>query len=119
SILEALPEHLSGNAYLEVPDARGVLPITTRSGVGITWLHRDSGAVPRGRRLEQAVGAAVARNGVGPGTYAWVGAETGTVGALRRCLVGAGLDPRTSEFRGYWSRGKAGSGANGIPLAAT
>ncbi|HET7784255.1 MAG TPA: siderophore-interacting protein [Arthrobacter sp.] len=119
SILEALPEHLSGNAYLEVPDARGVLPITTRSGVGITWLDRDSGAVPRGRRLEQAVGDAVARNGVGPGTYAWVGAETGTVGALRRCLVGAGLDPRTSEFRGYWSRGKAGSGANGIPLAAT
>ncbi|AUZ35661.1 NADPH-dependent ferric siderophore reductase [Arthrobacter sp. PGP41] len=119
SILEALPAHLSGNAYLEVPDATDVQPITTRSRVRIIWLNRDGGAVPHGRRLEQTVGHAVAGNSILRGTYAWVGAEAGTVRNLRRCLAGAGLDARTSEFRGYWSHGKAGSGANGIPLAAT
>ncbi|HEU4666294.1 MAG TPA: siderophore-interacting protein [Arthrobacter sp.] len=116
SILEALPEHFTGDAYLEVPDTCDVLPLATPSRVRINWLDRHGGAVPLGQRLEEAVRHAVAGNTVGPGTYAWVGAETGTVRNLRRCLVDAGLDARTSEFRGYWSRGKAGSGANGIPL---
>ena len=52
-----------------------------------------------------------------PQTYAWVAAEAGTVKSLRRLLVSqVGLDPRRSEFRAYWSLGKAGSGANGTPL---
>lgn len=50
-------------------------------------------------------------------TYAWVAAEAGTVKSLRRYLVNqAGLDPKLSEFRGYWSLGKAGSGINGTPI---
>lgn len=48
--------------------------------------------------------------------YAWVAAEANTVKNLRRYLVDqVGLDPKRSEFRGYWSLGKAGSGINGTP----
>lgn len=50
-------------------------------------------------------------------TYAWVAAEAGTVKRLRRYLVNqVGLDPKQSEFRAYWSLGKAGSGVNGTPI---
>jgi iron complex transport system ATP-binding protein len=119
SILEALPEHFTGDAFLEVPDTRDVLPITTRSQVRITLLNRDGGAIARGWHLERLVRDAVTSGAVPPDTYAWVGAEGGTVKNLRRCLVGAGLDPRTSEFRGYWCLGKAGSGVNGLPLPGT
>jgi NADPH-dependent ferric siderophore reductase len=46
-----------------------------------------------------------------------VAAEAATVKILRRYLVNeAGLDPKRSEFRGYWSLGKAGSGVNGTPV---
>lgn len=115
SILEDLPGHFTGDAFLEVPDIHDVLPLTTGSQVRITWLNRDGGAVARGWHLERVVSDAVTSGAVPPGTYAWVGAEGGTVRNLGRCLAGAGLDPRTSEFRGYWSLGKAGSGVNGIP----
>jgi iron complex transport system ATP-binding protein len=118
SILETLPPHIGGHAFLEVPEAADVLPLATRSGVRITWLNRDGGAAPRGLRLEQAVHAVVERNGGWRSTYAWVGAEAGTVRTLRRCLVAAGVDPKSSEFRGYWSLGKAGSGTNGVPVTA-
>ncbi|WP_240719948.1 siderophore-interacting protein [Pseudarthrobacter sp. NamB4] len=115
SILGALPEHLSGEAFLEVPAAGDILPLASDSRVRVTWLNRDGG-VPRGQRLERAVADAVSNGDAGSGTYAWVGAEAETVRDLRRCLVGAGVDARMSEFRGYWSLGKAGSGANGVPL---
>jgi NADPH-dependent ferric siderophore reductase len=118
SILETLPPHIGGHAFLEVPDAADVLPLATPGGVRITWLNRDGGGAPRGLRLEQAVRGAVERNGGWRSTYAWVGAEAGTVRTLRRCLVAAGVDPKSSEFRGYWSVGKAGSGANGVPVTA-
>lgn len=115
AVLEALPHHISGHAFLEVPEAADTSPLATCSGVQVTWL--DRGAAPRGVRLEQAVRGALGQPGWKPG-YAWVGAEGGTVRTLRRCLAGAGLDPRTSELRGYWSLGRAGSGVNGTPVTA-
>jgi NADPH-dependent ferric siderophore reductase len=118
SILEALPPHITGDAFLEVPEPADVLPLATPSGVRITWLNRDGGAVPRGVRLEQAVRSAVGPDAGQQAMYAWVGAEAGTVKTLRHYLVAVGVNPRTSEFRGYWSLGKAGSGANGVPVTA-
>lgn len=114
-VLEALPAHISGHAFLEVPEGADTFPLGTSSRVRVTWL--DRGGAARGVRLEQAVREALGRPNAKPG-YAWVGAEAGTVKALRRCLAGAGLDPRTAELRGYWSIGRAGSGANGIPVTA-
>ena len=121
SILEALAPGTTGHAFLEVPEQDDICPLETRSGVRITWLHRDGGTVPRGQRLAAAVREAVTPDdGAGPPAYAWVGAEAGTVKDLRGILAtDSGLDPRTCEFRGYWSMGRAGSGVNGILLPGT
>jgi iron complex transport system ATP-binding protein len=116
SILEALPPHITGHAFLEIPEPADILPLTTGGGVQVVWLDRDGGSVPRGQRLLGAVEDVASAEGFQPIEYAWVGAEAGTVKSVRRSLVGSGVNPRTSEFRGYWSIGKAGSGANGVPL---
>ncbi|WP_120003900.1 siderophore-interacting protein [Nesterenkonia muleiensis] len=41
AILESLPEHYHGEAYLEVPAAEDVLEVASRSSVRIHWLPRD------------------------------------------------------------------------------
>lgn len=118
AILEALPEHFTGHTFLEVPDARDALPITTRSQVTTTILNRGD-TIPRGWHLQRLVSGALTSGAVPLDTYAWVGAEAGTVKNLRRCLAGAGLDTKKSELRGYWCLGKAGSGVNGLPVPGT
>ena len=121
SILEDLPPGVTGHAFLEVPDAHDVGTVTTASSVQVSWLPRNRPGAARGELLVRAVSAAVesAEPPYPPQTYAWVGAEASTVKSLRRLLVSqVGLDPRRSEFRAYWSLGKAGSGANGTPVAA-
>lgn len=124
AILETLPADVSGSAFLEVPDARDVQTIRTRSSVTITWLARNHSNASQGRLLVSAIehhcrqpslntiaGAAEASE-----TYAWIGAEATTVKALRRHLVThLGVDPKRSELRAYWSVGKAGSGSSGTP----
>lgn len=119
SILEGLPADISGHAFLEVPDMYDVGTVTTASAVRVTWLARKPVGASRGELLNEAVLAALDSAGQpDPGLYAWVAAEAGTVKCLRRQLVNqAGLDPKRSEFRAYWSLGKAGSGANGTPLS--
>ena len=146
SILEYLPANITGDAFLEVPDSHDFQDISTGSAVRIIWLARHSSDAPRGDLLFQAVQKAVPTsrptrsdrtgtrerqeapgrtvphgNQTGPAAgsdvYAWVAAEAATVKNLRRYLVNqAGLNPKHSEFRGYWSLGKAGSGANGTPI---
>lgn len=115
SILETLPGNVTGQAFLEVQDPSDFQEISTRSAVRITWLARHPGDTPRGGLLYEAVRAAVPAEGAS--MYAWVAAEATTVKTLRRHLVNrVGLDPKHSEFRGYWSLGKAGSGANGTTI---
>ena len=82
--------------------------------MGVTWLARNPSGAPRGALLQAAVEASgrPSRPVTAQEMYAWVGAESGTVRSLRRYLVHqVGLSPKRSEFRGYWSLGKAGSGA--------
>ncbi|APX01206.1 siderophore-interacting protein [Arthrobacter sp. QXT-31] len=123
SVLEALPAGISGHAFLEVPDAADIQDIATNSGIEVAWLPRTPVQAQRGDLLFDAVQhtlpAATEQTGTDPGTlYAWIGAEAGTVKTLRRYLVDrVGLNPKMSEFRGYWSLGKAGSGVNGTPVA--
>lgn len=57
AILESLPEDISGHAFLEVPDARDIQDIRTRSSVSITWLTR--GGLSHGEALDAAVRDAV------------------------------------------------------------
>jgi iron complex transport system ATP-binding protein len=121
SILETLPADVTGHAFLEVPNRNDFQDINTGSAVRITWLARNPSGAPRGDLLAEAVRAVHQAKPSGQmgaqATYAWVAAEAGTVMRLRRYLVNhVGLDPKESEFRAYWSLGKAGSGVNGTPI---
>ncbi|MDQ0922237.1 iron complex transport system ATP-binding protein [Pseudarthrobacter sp. W1I19] len=123
SIIEALPADFTGHAFLEVPDSSDIQEVSTASGVRVTWLPRNPAKARRDELLLDAVRHTVSAPGqTGPDVvplYAWVGAEAGTAKMLRRHLVNEiGLDPKVSEFRGYWSLGKAGSGVNGTPVPA-
>lgn len=131
-ILEDLPADAVGHAFVEVPVAEDVVDLRRPTGVALTWLVRGGGEP--GARLLPAVVAHCAGEdplaaagdagaddevdpdlwetpaGVpGPGLYAWVAGEAGTVTALRRHLVrDLGLDRRQVAFMGYWRRGVAG-----------
>jgi NADPH-dependent ferric siderophore reductase len=139
SILESLPGHTRGQAFLEVPTAEDVLSLQAPAGVEIRWLPRHTGApdtaVPHGVRLVQAltseltVGPA-APSGTDPeqvdvdagilwetpadepgGTaFAWLAGEAVVIRTLRRHLVrDRGWDRRQVAFMGYWRAGRAES----------
>ncbi|RCW39955.1 NADPH-dependent ferric siderophore reductase [Halopolyspora algeriensis] len=58
SILAALPAHVCGQAFIEVPAAGDVLPLPAPRGVDITWLPRTEIGEPEdnhGKRLISAV----------------------------------------------------------------
>lgn len=101
SILEALPAHITGHAFVEVPGPGDVLPLTTVSGVEVHWLPR--GAARRGAPAVDAV--TQLREGV---DYAWLAGEAGVVTTLRRHLVrDVGMDRSCVTFMGYWKQGQA------------
>ncbi|WP_049822340.1 siderophore-interacting protein, partial [Arthrobacter sp. H41] len=57
AILESLPAHVGGDAFLEVPDPADFQEVSTASSVRITWLAR--GSREHGELLDQAVRTAV------------------------------------------------------------
>lgn len=117
SILEGLPAAATGRAFLEVPDDRDFQDLRTESGVVVTWLARNPTEAPRGQLLCDAIRRSYVAGEASEEMYAWVAAEASTVKNLRSYLVQhLGMDPKRSELRAYWSLGKAGSGANGIPV---
>lgn len=131
SILEALPSTVTGDAFIEVPEAGDILGTTTASGVSVQWLTR--GTQPHGKLLESAVREAVAipaagvvhtnadpedvdidstilwetgGGSAGP-FYAWIAGEASAVKTLRRYLVkDVGIDRKQVAFMGYWREGK-------------
>lgn len=129
-IIESLPAHISGHAYIEVPDDADALVLTTLADIRVTWLGR--GDRPHGELLDAAVRAwgaerAGAQNTetdlkdpgeddvlwdvpeAGAGTeYAWLAGEAGVITTLRRHLVrDLGIDRRSIAFMGYWKKGRA------------
>jgi NADPH-dependent ferric siderophore reductase len=134
SILERLPEHVRGEAVLEVPHAADELAVTAPAGVTVTWVARGSAA--NGSGLVPAVVAAAARLLPEPlisddvrladvnvdemilwevpttapddTVYAWLAGEAGVIRTLRRHLVAErGMDRKAVAFMGYWRLGKA------------
>ncbi|MBD7995810.1 siderophore-interacting protein [Arthrobacter sp. Sa2CUA1] len=89
SILENLPEGVTGHALLEIPDETDAQPISTRSGVVITWLPR--GGRPHGELLERAVREAVAVPG-----YASLGTADGAPPAT--VAPGRGQEPEEVDI---------------------
>lgn len=136
AILESLPADYHGDAYLEVPTADDVLPVSSPSDVRIHWLPRD------GAPLGSALNAAVTDWGQqwaerrhehmvehqelpevdedstlwetstpeGFREYAWLAGEAGVITGLRRHLVkDVGLSRKQVSFMGYWKQGRPGA----------
>jgi NADPH-dependent ferric siderophore reductase len=81
AILESLPSYMSGNAFLEVPEAGDFLDLKSDADVEITWLARGASigrSRPHGELLQEAVRAVVPEPG-------WVG--------IKAVAGGAGPEP--------------------------
>lgn len=120
-ILEDLPPGATGSAFLEVPTEADRLPVTAPTGVGVTWLVRDS--AEHGSLLAERVGARVTYSDAssdlpwasaaptlyrGADNFYWIAGEAGMVTTLRRHLVRTvGVDKSRVAFIGYWKIGVA------------
>lgn len=133
SIVERLPENVTGAAVLEVPTGDDFLPVSTRSRVELVW--RARAGAPPGTLLVPAVIAAADRllpqgnrtdveddpdvdtqtlwelpDEPAPGAqaYTWLAGEAGVIKTLRRHLLGElGVDRRSIALMGYWRLGRA------------
>jgi NADPH-dependent ferric siderophore reductase len=102
--IEALPEHSSGCAFIEVPGPQDELPIRTPPDLSVTWLHRNGERAGYTKLLENAV-----RGFQWPGdrkVFAWIGCESSSVRAIRAFVRdGKGLDRSSMMAIGYWRIG--------------
>jgi iron complex transport system ATP-binding protein len=76
-ILESLPEYMTGQAFLEVPEAGDFQELTSQADIEITWLARGAAigrSRPHGELLQEAVRKAVPVPG-------WVGIKAADGGA--------------------------------------
>lgn len=103
-IVERLPPHARGHAFLEVPGPEDEQRFETRADIGITWLHRNGSEAGRNDLLHDAVRAMPWP--VGMRVFAWIGCESATVRRLRAYVRGErGLDARQHLAIGYWRYG--------------
>ena len=103
-LLEELPAEACGQAFAEIPDATEEQPIVTRSGVALTWLHRDGVPAGRATLLIDAV-RALARPTEGR-IFAWIAAESAATRAIRTHLITErGLQRQSLLSIGYWKVG--------------
>jgi NADPH-dependent ferric siderophore reductase len=104
-ILAAAAPGTRGVALLEVAGPEEEQEVGAPAGVEVRWLHR-SGAATDAVLLADAV-AALPRP-AGEDLFAWVGAESATVRAVRADLRGRwGLRRGQHHAIGYWRRGRA------------
>ncbi|MEZ5212105.1 siderophore-interacting protein [Gordonia sp. (in: high G+C Gram-positive bacteria)] len=101
NILENLPAHARGTAYIEVGDESARQELTAPAGFEIRWLCREG--APAGTAT--LLSAAVADHPVTDGTFAWAAAESAEVLAIRKDLRGRGVERRKMLVIGYWRRG--------------
>ncbi|WP_307859217.1 siderophore-interacting protein [Herbiconiux sp. SYSU D00978] len=136
SILESRPAGVHATAFIEVPHADDVLPITSDAELDVHWLVRDGR--PHGELLLDAVtrwttvAAPLLDGARGPALepvddidvdlellwdspeeqarpfYAWLAGESSVIKRLRRLLVSdLGVDRSKVAFMGYWRAGRA------------
>jgi NADPH-dependent ferric siderophore reductase len=105
-ILAAAGPDTRGIALLEVAGHAEEQELPAPPGVELRWLHRDGTAPGESTLLVEAV-AGLARP-EGEDLFAWVGAESATVRAVRADLRGRwGLRRHQHHAIGYWRRGRA------------
>jgi NADPH-dependent ferric siderophore reductase len=99
-----------GVVLVEVADPAEEQPLPAPDGVQVRWLHR--GAVRPGESTLLTDAVAALDRPAGEDLFAWVGAESATVRAVRADLRGRwGLGRAQHHAIGYWRRGRAMSPA--------
>ena len=103
-LASAAPE-AAGVAFLEVAGPEEEQPLTAPAGIAVQWLHRGATAPGESTLLVDAVAALDRPAG---DVFAWVGAESAAVRAIRADLRGRwGLGRAEHHAIGYWRRGRA------------
>ncbi|MBM7773924.1 NADPH-dependent ferric siderophore reductase [Actinokineospora baliensis] len=95
-ILASLPPEATGHAVIELPSIEDQQQLTAPSGIEITWVVRDSDAIPGQAAL------ATSRPLPIQGAYGWVVGEQSLASGLRKHWVEAGLPKQDLMFCGYW-----------------
>ncbi len=104
-LAQAAPQ-VSGLALLEVADPAEEQPLRAPAGVTVRWLHRNGTAPGESSLLVDAVAALDPFDG--SDVFAWVGAESAAVRAIRADLRSRwGLGRAQHHAIGYWRRGRA------------
>ena len=98
SALEALPESARGLAFVQVPDAGEVLPLTAPAGVEVRWLVGTDAAA-----LAEAVGSTPWLEGR-PQIFAH--GERSAVKELRNLFSERGVQRSELSLAGYWALGR-------------
>ena len=107
-ILAEAPPETRGLALLEVADGDEEQELPAPGGVELRWLHRGSTPPGRSALLVDAVAALQRPDGA---VFAWVGAESAAVRAVRADLRGRwGLARAEHHAIGYWRLGRAMGG---------
>jgi NADPH-dependent ferric siderophore reductase len=105
-ILGAADRTAVGIALIEVAGPDEEQPLPAPDGVAVRWLHRD-GVVP-GESTLLADAVAALEPPETADVFAWVGAESAAVRAVRADLRGRwGLGRAQHHAIGYWRRGRA------------
>jgi NADPH-dependent ferric siderophore reductase len=105
-ILGAVAPGTRGLALVEVADKAEEQPLPVPDGVVVRWLHRDGTPPGESSLLVDAVAALDPFEGTD--VFAWVGAESAAVRAIRADLRGRWRLGRAQHHAiGYWRRGRA------------
>ncbi|ARP81184.1 NADPH-dependent ferric siderophore reductase [Bordetella genomosp. 8] len=104
--LQELPASTRAIAIIEVADAKAEIPLPSREGITLQWLHRDGAPAGDPARLEQAARQLQLPAGEG---YVWAAAESVAAKAVRRVLVDErGIPKNRIRASSYWKRGASG-----------
>jgi NADPH-dependent ferric siderophore reductase len=103
-ILETLPSHVHGWAFIEIADATDRQPVTCNARVDIEWLERGGPGGPGDFMLKRLQKFPL-RPGQG---HAYLIGETSNVRAQRHDLLARGFTKEQISAEGYWRPGRVG-----------
>ena len=106
--LDRLPAGARVRAFVEVDGPDSEVPVPSRDGLSVTWLHRDGRPAGGTTLLRDAVASATfGGDGDGAG-WVWGAGEASAMRAVRRLVVVERGLPRASvDVTGYWRAGVA------------
>jgi NADPH-dependent ferric siderophore reductase len=109
-LLAQAPSTTVGIALVEIAGPEEEQPLAAPPGIAVRWLHRGATVPGESTLLTEAV--AGLERPAGDDIFAWVGAESAAVRAIRADLRGRwGLGRAQHHAIGYWRRGRAMSPA--------